>query len=201
MPLRDHFRSPLADRRSWEGIHGQWPAMIVLTLNPRLPRRYVAEPQIHLGSSFEIVSPTNKDPPEHRRAFVAKCTALLQNRVSVAIVDLVTIRDSNLYSELLELSNVTDRRCPPNRHRLTPPPVAVREAGIHGSWRRGRILSKSACRCHNGALACREPRGSVGAGAQLRTHMPSPENPVSLHVAELVSPRFTSLPITARPSW
>ena len=30
MPLRDHFRPPLADRRSWEGFHGQWPAMIVM---------------------------------------------------------------------------------------------------------------------------------------------------------------------------
>ena len=34
MPLRDHFRSPLADRRSWDGLHGQWPAMIVIGLNP-----------------------------------------------------------------------------------------------------------------------------------------------------------------------
>ncbi len=32
MPLRDHFRSPLADRRSWDGLHGQWPAMIVVEM-------------------------------------------------------------------------------------------------------------------------------------------------------------------------
>src|SRR3954454_1529595 len=54
MPLRDHFRSPLADRRSWEVFHGQWPAMIVIGLNRKLPQRYVAEPQVHLGSSIEI---------------------------------------------------------------------------------------------------------------------------------------------------
>ncbi len=54
MPLRDHFRPPLADRRSWDGLHGQWPAMIVIDLNRNLPRRYVAEPQIHLGSSIEV---------------------------------------------------------------------------------------------------------------------------------------------------
>src|SRR4051794_34134198 len=54
MPLRDHFREPLADRRSWEGFHAQWPAMIVIGLSRRLPPRYVAEPGVHLGSSIEI---------------------------------------------------------------------------------------------------------------------------------------------------
>ena len=54
MPLRDHFRPPLDDLTSWEGFHGQWPAMIVQQLNAKLPRGYVAEPRVHLGSAFEI---------------------------------------------------------------------------------------------------------------------------------------------------
>ena len=54
MPLRDHFLPPLSDRRSWEGFHGGWPMMIVEGLNRRLPRCYVAEPQVHLGSAIEI---------------------------------------------------------------------------------------------------------------------------------------------------
>lgn len=54
MPLRDHFRAPLADQRSCDGFHGQWPAMIVIGLNRTLPERYVAEQQVHLGSSIEI---------------------------------------------------------------------------------------------------------------------------------------------------
>ncbi len=175
MPLRDHFPSPLADRRSWEGLHGQWPAMIVIGLNRKLPQRYVAEPQVHLGSSIEIdvatyeeddagsptaiesdnggrvatavwapprptltvasdlpaqdeyevhvydtksgrrlvaavelVSPANKDRPEYRRAFVAKCAALLQKHVCIAIVDLVTTRTSNLYCDLMEFLGHAD---------------------------------------------------------------------------------------------
>jgi Protein of unknown function (DUF4058) len=137
MPLRDHFRSPLSDRRSWDGLHGAWPAMIVIGLNRNLPQRYVAEPLVHLGSSIEvdvatygtdeyevrvydtrsgrrlvaaieIVSPANKDRPETRRVFVAKCAALIQNRVCVSIVDLVTTRTSNLYGDLLELLGETD---------------------------------------------------------------------------------------------
>src|SRR4051794_18428630 len=54
MPLRDHFRPPLSDRRSWEGFHGGWAMMIVNALVQKLPDRYVAEPQVHLGSAIEI---------------------------------------------------------------------------------------------------------------------------------------------------
>jgi hypothetical protein len=61
-----------------------------------------------LVAAIEIVSPRNKDRPESRRAFTAKCAALLQEGVSVAIVDLVTIRQSNLYGELLDLIGQTD---------------------------------------------------------------------------------------------
>lgn len=56
-----------------------------------------------LVAAIEIVSPANKDRPESRRAFVAKCAALLEDRVCVAVVDLVTNRTANLYRELLEL--------------------------------------------------------------------------------------------------
>jgi hypothetical protein len=174
MPLRDHFRPPLDDIASWEGLHGQWPAMIVIDLSRKLPPRYVAAPRVHLGAymeidvsaydkdepafaaataagegsvavatwapprptfdvvtdlpdqdeyevrvydtkrhrrlvaAVEIVSPANKDRPENRRAFVTKCAALLQQRVSVAIVDLVTTRQSNLYGDLLELIGQAD---------------------------------------------------------------------------------------------
>ena len=48
MPLRDHFHSPLDDEASWEEFHGQWPAMIVLDLERRLPDGYVAAPRVHL---------------------------------------------------------------------------------------------------------------------------------------------------------
>jgi hypothetical protein len=54
MPLRDHFHPPVSKRASWEGFHGQWPAMIVQHLNPVLPAGYMAEPRVHLGPYFEI---------------------------------------------------------------------------------------------------------------------------------------------------
>ncbi len=61
-----------------------------------------------LVAAIEIVSPSNKDRPEHRRAFVAKCAALLQQQVSVSIVDIVTIRSFNLFADLMELIDRPD---------------------------------------------------------------------------------------------
>jgi hypothetical protein len=61
-----------------------------------------------LVAAIEIVSPANKDRPEHRRAFVAKCAALLQKNVCVSIVDIVTVRQFNLYADLLDLIGKED---------------------------------------------------------------------------------------------
>lgn len=54
-------------------------------------------------AAIEIVSPGNKDRPESRRAFVSKAAALLQENVCVSVVDLVTVRQFNLYGDILEL--------------------------------------------------------------------------------------------------
>lgn len=54
MPLRDHFRPPLDNLTSWDGFHGQPPAMIVMALASKLPRRYVAAPSVHSGAFVEI---------------------------------------------------------------------------------------------------------------------------------------------------
>ena len=64
-------------------------------------RIYDAKRGRQLVAAIEIVSPANKDRPEHRNVFVAKCAALLQKGVAVSIVDLVTVRHFNLYAELL----------------------------------------------------------------------------------------------------
>ena len=49
MPLRDHFHSPVNDRHSWDSLHGQWPAMIVIQLKKQLPFGFIALPKIHLA--------------------------------------------------------------------------------------------------------------------------------------------------------
>ena len=54
MPLRDHFRPPTSLHSSWEEVHGQWPAMMVLRLNDKLPKRFIAVPRVHMGPFVEV---------------------------------------------------------------------------------------------------------------------------------------------------
>src|SRR5690349_4428836 len=60
MPLRDHFHPPTSKAASWEGFHGQWPAVIVQQLRKQLPPGYVAEPSIHTPSQVIIVVATSE---------------------------------------------------------------------------------------------------------------------------------------------
>jgi hypothetical protein len=54
MPLRDHFRPPVANIASWEELHGLWPGLIAMRLNSILPPDYRSGVKIHLGSAVEI---------------------------------------------------------------------------------------------------------------------------------------------------
>jgi hypothetical protein len=69
---------------------------------------YDVERGRQLVAAIEIVSPSNKDRPGSRELFISKVASLLQQDVCVSIVDLVTIRQSNLYVELLALLGRSD---------------------------------------------------------------------------------------------
>lgn len=101
------------------------PPRPTLTIATDLPAQDLYEVLIfdekrrcRLVAAVEIVSPANKDRPEHRRAFAAKCAGLLRERVSVVIVDVVTTRTPNLYGELLDLIGQSDPSLSPE-----PPPI------------------------------------------------------------------------------
>ena len=64
-------------------------------------RLYDRQRRRQLVAAIAIVSPANKDRPEHRNVLVAKCVALLQKGVAVSIIDLVTVRQFNLYTDLM----------------------------------------------------------------------------------------------------
>jgi len=74
---------------------------------------------------------------------VRLCASLLQNHVCVAIVDLVTTRNSNLYSVR------PTRRWPTDHSHFTPSPVAGPGKAMPGCCRRGRIPWPLAGRCRH----------------------------------------------------
>ena len=54
-----------------------------------------------LVGAIELVSPSNKDRPAEREAFVGKCAALLHRQVGLIVVDPVTTRRSSLHLQLI----------------------------------------------------------------------------------------------------
>jgi hypothetical protein len=100
-----------------------------LTLETDLPEQDEYEVRVYdsrrgrtLVAAIELVSPANKDRPESRQAFVAKCAALLQKNVCVSIVDVVTVRQFNLYADLLALVGKEDPALgaePPHLYAVT----------------------------------------------------------------------------------
>ena len=71
-------------------------------------RVYDARRSRRLVAAVELVSPSNKDRPESRQDFVRKCAGLLNDGVSVAIVDPVTDMGFSLYAELLAALRTAD---------------------------------------------------------------------------------------------
>src|SRR5262249_12118398 len=131
--------------------------------------------------AIEIVSPSNKDRPESRRAFVARVAALLRRDISVSIVDLVTIRRFNLHADLLELIGGTPplrgaeaaRGCGgPGRARAPPGPGA--QAPSRAAAARHLVLSDGGrpAAAHAADLAGHRPARPSRPGDQLRRDVP-----------------------------
>lgn len=103
------------DVATWEETEGPG-SILAHAWNPPAPVQTLAFPVIAdvvevliysttdgptLIGAIELVSPSNKDRPESRRGFVAKCATLLQQAVGLVIVDVVGSLSANLHEELL----------------------------------------------------------------------------------------------------
>lgn len=71
-------------------------------------RIYDTERGRTLVAAIEIVSPSNKDRQDKRDIFTGKAAALLQQGVCVSLVDLVSVRQANLYAELVAMYGGAD---------------------------------------------------------------------------------------------
>lgn len=56
-----------------------------------------------LVAAIELVSPGNKDRDETRRAFAAKCATYIQRAIGLVVVDIVTSRLSQPFTEFMAL--------------------------------------------------------------------------------------------------
>jgi hypothetical protein len=58
-------------------------------------------------AAIELVSPSNKDRPATRRAFIAKMSSYLQQGIALSVIDLVTTRSAHLHNEWLQWMQAT----------------------------------------------------------------------------------------------
>ncbi len=91
------------------------PPKPTLSLEPELRHQDVYEVRIcesrrnrRVVAAIEIVSPSNKERPEHRGAFVSKVAHLLKNDICLSIIDVVSTSYFNLYAELIDACNGVD---------------------------------------------------------------------------------------------
>ncbi len=129
-----------ADGGNGEGVAAAaWaPSRPAHTLAVDLPAQDIFEARIYddrrrLAAAVELVSPANKDRPEHRRAFAVKCAAYLEQNVSVVVVDIVTERRDNLHVELMELLDQAEAAPWPAEQNLYA--VAYRATKQKDAWR------------------------------------------------------------------
>jgi hypothetical protein len=114
------------------------PPRPTLSLEPQLPDRDVYRVRIYdsrrhrrLVAAIEIASPSNKDRPESRGAFVTKVAELLKQDICVSIVDVVSNSDFNLYADLLRYIDCDDPALgdePPPMYAVT---LRARPEGSH----------------------------------------------------------------------
>jgi hypothetical protein len=97
-----------------------------------------------LAGCIELVSPSNKDRPAEREAFVTKCANYLHQGAGLLVVDVVTERHANLHAALVA--------------RLAPDTEAVLDANLYASaYRPERQKQETLIRVWQEALALGEP--------------------------------------------
>src|SRR6476620_1030987 len=56
MPLLDHFRPPLSERRHWHSFHNSWATYLSSQLNALLPAGYFAEANVQFGVEIDVAA-------------------------------------------------------------------------------------------------------------------------------------------------
>jgi Protein of unknown function (DUF4058) len=89
-----------------------------------------------LVAAVELASPGNKDRPETRRAFAAKCASYLQQGIGLLIADIVTSRHAQLHNELIRLMETGDQfLLPPDPlYAVAYRPYRRKEAELIDVW-------------------------------------------------------------------
>jgi Protein of unknown function (DUF4058) len=99
--------APMNVPPSWTASAPEWTMPAVLPAVFEI--RVLDSERGQLVAAIELVSPANKDRPETRAAFVAKCAAYLQNGIGLVVIDTVTSHHFNLHNDLARFLSAGDK--------------------------------------------------------------------------------------------
>jgi hypothetical protein len=90
-----------------------------------------------LVAAIELLSPHNKDRPETRKAFAAKCISYLSHGIGLVIVDAVTSRQANMHTEIVNQMGLSSSFLLPGNvelYAIAYRPVDREESGEIHVW-------------------------------------------------------------------
>ncbi len=121
----------------------------------------------YLAGAIELVSEGNKDRPEAREAFIAKCETYLQRGVGLVIVDAVTTRAANLHDGLTA-------RVSPTAPVWGERPYATASRREERERTTHRPAGAARARFAAAAVAAGRAVRAGTSGGELRGHVPPP---------------------------
>ncbi len=124
-----------------------------------------------LAGAIELLSPSNKDRPANRDAFVTKCAAYIQQGIGLVVVDVVTDRHSDWHDELLKRLGWTgEMKLDADLSAAAYRPVDHSGQASLDIWQ--ERLRARAGSSYDAALAARQPLPAGRPGSDLRPYLP-----------------------------
>jgi hypothetical protein len=168
MPLLDHFRPPLSERRHWHSFHNSWATYLSSQLNTHLPEGYFAEANVQYGIEIDVaafdesgVAPpatTGWSPPPPQMSRPVELTT------AVVEVEIFSRSGGPVLAGAVELVSPANKDRPAHRDALVSKCAAYLQSGI------GVVLvdvvTERAAELHRDLLA-RLGAGDLPAGSSL----------------------------------
>lgn len=133
MPLLDHFRPPLSDRRHWHSFHNGWAYCISTQINSLLPVGYFAEANVQYGIEIDVAAfeeagatppPNPWTPPDPSASFPVELTP------AVVEIGIFSRSGGPTLAGAVELVSPANKDRPAHRDALVSKCATYLQAGV-----------------------------------------------------------------------
>jgi hypothetical protein len=132
MPLLDHFRPPLSERRHWHSFHNSWATYLSSQLNSLLPEGYFAEANVQFGVEIDLAAFEEGAAPSQAGWAPPLPQASLPLELTGAIVEVGVFSRTGgpVLAGAVELVSPANKDRPAHRDALVSKCAAHLQAGV-----------------------------------------------------------------------